>query len=129
MLANLCQKIILTCIPTLTPLFKYYSEKSASRSRFGYTQHSANDTTIRGGITSKTTASSKGDWGRRESLDNSSQKNILGLSKSLEGQQENHAYELQAGSKGITATTRVEVSVRSLESVQAEDAKAFDKRW
>jgi hypothetical protein len=76
------------------------------------------------------TSHSPEDWKEEEySHDNSSQKNILGLENSLSEQPGNNNLPGTAY-QGITATTKIEVSVSDLEPGSKEDFKRItQRRW
>ena len=118
-------QIALCCIPTLTPLFTYFREKSTSAAKYGYgyksgayagdhsNNHSMN--VLKSGQRSRITETSSDRWKDRDSDDNSSQRGIIGLESAVAG----HGIDADRDkdfSKGITATTRVEVKVEKVNS-------------
>ena len=121
MLGSNIVKIALCCIPTLTPLFTYFREKSTTAGRYGYksgayagdhnNSHSMN--ILKSQPRSRITETSSDRWKDRDSDDNSSQKGIIGLDSAIAG----HAQDMERKrglTKGITATTKVEVKVEDV---------------
>jgi hypothetical protein len=103
-------QISLTCLPTLTPLFTYFREKSTAR--YGYSsnngrshEHNHSLQILKSQPRSRITETSSDRWKDRDSSDNSSQRGIIGLESSLA------SHQAPGDKKGITATTRVEVHI------------------
>ncbi|KAL3421351.1 integral membrane protein [Phlyctema vagabunda] len=111
--------ISLTCLPTLLPLVKYFRDKKStsqgtyplkdtSSNRLGFLKSQTH--------TNVTTNDPTPGWKDRDSIDNSSQKQILGMQQ---GQVSAHSDDTlghaQGGhSKGITTTREVQVEVSRL---------------
>lgn len=98
-------QISLTCFPTLIPLIKHYGNKNTSRTTYGIedTQgHSLRFLKIQTHTNVVANEPPLG-WTDRDSSDNSSQKQILGLQGPL---------PTKPHSKGITTTREVHVEIK-----------------
>jgi hypothetical protein len=127
-------QITLTCLPTLLPLIKYYQEKRStgqgtypleSRNNLGYP---------RDGQMKLTTSGNSPEWKDRDSIDNSSQKKILGLQSSLEAYSSEESTQYRPGkntSGGIVATTEIEVqhSSMTMDDLQSQRVKNKGGEW
>ncbi|KAG0645307.1 hypothetical protein D0Z07_8940 [Hyphodiscus hymeniophilus] len=102
--------IVLTCIPTLAPLFTYFRERSTGGYDVSGSRRLGNSHSLAILKTPKSRipeGNSEG-WKDRNSSDNNSQEAIIGLKNSLAGLHQTSAGEKQAG---ILATTTIEVRV------------------
>ncbi|RFU27368.1 hypothetical protein B7463_g8972, partial [Scytalidium lignicola] len=128
----------LTCLPTLMPIIKYYREKHSSGGRGAYDLGDSHGNRLgylkSGTRTNVTTKDNTPGWKDRDSIDNSSQKQILGLDSALHSSSSNENLEGgrangKGGTRGITTTTevRVEVSNASDEAEQQPGNKNF--KW
>jgi hypothetical protein len=125
-------QIILTCLPTLLPLIKYYHDKKATPGQGSYPLDTrGNNLSYPKGGRHKigTTYDSRG-WNDRDSIDNSSQKKILGLQSSLEDYASEDSPQHRKGrdpSEGIVATTEVEVQHSNITDADIEIEKLKKK--
>jgi hypothetical protein len=85
----------------------------------------------RGGRVKITTSGDSPEWKDRDSIDNSSQKKILGLQSSLEAYSSEESSQYRQGknpSGGIVATTEVEVQHSSMTVDDLERQRVKNKR-
>lgn len=112
-------QVTLTCLPTLLPLIKYYQDKKASTAQGSYPLQSRSNVIYSGSgnVKSGPTRDDSPEWKDRDSIDNSSQKKILGLQSSLEAYSSEDSSQYQRvdiPSGGIMATTEVQVQHSSI---------------
>ncbi|OBT65555.1 hypothetical protein VE03_05031 [Pseudogymnoascus sp. 23342-1-I1] len=117
--------VTLTCLPTLLPLIKYYQDKKASSGQGSYPLQSRSNLTYSRGGNVKTgpTSHASPEWNDRDSIDNSSQKKILGLQSSVEACSSEESSQHQRDkniSGGIIATTEVQIHHSSVASEDLE---------
>ncbi|KFY26148.1 hypothetical protein V493_04243 [Pseudogymnoascus sp. VKM F-4281 (FW-2241)] len=116
--------VTLTCLPTLLPLIKYYQDKKISTAQRSYPLNSRSNVTCSRGVNVEIGPTRDSpEWNDRDSIDNSSQKKILGLQSSLEAYSSEESSQHQRGknpSRGIVATTEVQVKHSSMTSDDVE---------
>jgi len=123
-------QIALTCIPTLTPLFTYFREKS---SRYGNSSDRRTNelgnslTVLKSAPRTRITESSSDRWKDRDSDDNSSQQGIIGLDSSLADHQTGGPGGGLAGGR-IMATTTVDVHISEAKEGDKENLQ-HQTRW
>lgn len=119
----------LTCLPTLIPLFKYYRDKITSDHDGSYRLTDMHSKSMsRAAMTNRSTQG----WEGRDSVDNISQKQILGSQAALyeSSSNENLEFGKSAGKgRGITTTTEVRVEVTDAEANghARQESKSF--KW
>ncbi|KAH8807846.1 integral membrane protein [Xylogone sp. PMI_703] len=129
--------ISLTCLPTLMPIIKYYREKHSSGGGGAYDLGDSSGNRLgylkSGTRTNITTKDNSPGWKDRDSIDNSSQKQILGLDSALHDSSSNENLEAArpGKSRGITTTTevRVEVTNATEEAELQQPNKKGNSKW
>lgn len=114
-------QITLACIPTLTPLFTYFREKSTAR--YGYSSNTANTrdqnhslNILKSRPGTRVTEASSDGW-KDDPSDTGSQHGILRPEASWTS---NQVASSEVRGQGIMATTRVEVHISAAEDGDRE---------
>lgn len=106
-------QVILTCLPTLLPLIKYYADKKNSSNHPSYPLESRGSAGLRSGRSKNRSMNiSQAAWEERDSVDNSSQNTILrqqGISKDYVPEDSLGYEHAKFPIQGILTTTEVEI--------------------
>jgi len=128
--------VSLTCLPTLLPLIKYYSDKIRTADLSSYPLESRSSTILKSGRSGRSghskirSINKYQNWQDRESLDNSSQNTILRQQGSAK-ESEPEDLSGKVPDQGILATTRVEVHTydASENEIERHTMKKLGGKW